>query len=208
MRESQKEGEVAPFPPARGGSGRKTAVAIPATTQPNSHDGRPRNPPPRLGPRRSRPAPGPLVPRHLPALNSGLRWPPQRLTSASREHPPPLPQPRRKRFPMPGGRRHSGALSSPGKPRRAPRSVHPPREPRASVSAGGGDRPARSPASSRGPRPVRPRARHAPRGVAHLPAHLPASRPPPPCRPAARPSSGPRCSGFGSRSRPGALRAA
>lgn len=115
------------------------------------------------------------------------------LTSARRKHPPPQPQPPRKRLPMPGGRRHSGALSSPGKPGRAPNWVHPPGEPRA-------------PRQSRGRRPPRAQTRLLPRPRPASPA--PAKRRSPArspdaaaaaCLPAARPG----LTGSGSRSLPG-----
>lgn len=142
---------------------RKLQSPSPPHSQPNSREVCPRNPTPSPGapvelPRRRVPA------RHLRALNSGAAAsPPPRLTSARREHPPLQPQPPRKRLPMPGGRRHSGALSSRGKPGRAPSWVHPPREPRAPRQSRGRRPPARRPASSRAPAPPAPSLHCAPR---------------------------------------------
>lgn len=123
---------------------------------------------------------GRSVPTGAPAAAELLS--PPRLTSARRKHPPPLPQPPGKRLPMPGGRRHSGALSSPGKPRRARSWVHPPESHRPRVRAGGGDLPACRPASSRSPR----LARWVPVGATHLMT----PRPPPPSRPPRVPRPG------------------
>lgn len=142
---------------------RKLQSPSPPHSQRNSREVCPRNPTPSPGapvelPRRRVPA------RHLRALNSGAAAsPPPRLTSARREHPPLQPQPPRKRLPMPGGRRHSGALSSRGKPGRAPSWVHPPREPRAPRQSRGRRPPARRPASSRAPAPPAPSLHCAPR---------------------------------------------
>ncbi|XP_059242455.1 proline-rich protein 2-like [Mustela nigripes] len=103
----------------------------------------PRNTPAKL-PRRARPGalfcargpscgvprPVPLSPRHLLALNSELRRPPPRLTSAPGQHPPPLSQPRWKRLPMHGAtslRQRRGRRRPPAQPRLLPRPPpHPP----------------------------------------------------------------------------------
>lgn len=193
--EPEEGAELAPFPIAGGGSEQKPAVAIPAAPRAKLPK---RRPGPLLhvrGPSGATQASARRVPtRHLPAQDLGpprapLLPPAPLLTATRRGHPPPLLQPPRKRLPMPGGRRHSGALSSPGKPGRAPSRVHPPREPRARVSAGGGDRPTRSPPppaapAPPGPAPARRRSparcmAAAARGAPHPGPAAPARVPPP-----------------------------
>lgn len=170
MRESQEEGGgVAPFPPAREGSGRKTAVAIPATSQPNSHDGRPRSPPPRPGPQRRRPAPSSPLPPAPAGTELGAALAPAAPHLRTRTASSSAVAAKQEAAPQ---ARRATALKralQPGEARQAPRRVRRPRQPRARVSAGGGDRRARS--------PVRPPARPAPGDLAHLPAPVAASGP-------------------------------